>query len=80
MFWLEQFPDCTINNTTLVSDIINIDEQESLFLSGYNINFSYFVNYFSQLISHLKTIVKQYNKTTLLIYSNNLLEKKKMQS
>lgn len=65
-----------ISNTALSLDIVNVDEQEFSFLGNYNIHFLYFINYFNQLINHLKTIVEQYNKATLLTYNDNLFEKK----
>ena len=46
-----------ISNTALSLDIVNVDEQEFSFLGNYNIHFLYFINYFNQLINHLKTIV-----------------------
>lgn len=65
-----------ISNTALSLDIVNVDEQEFSFLGNYNIHFLYFINYFNQLINHLKTIVEQYNKATLLTYNDNLFDKK----
>lgn len=65
-----------ISNTALSLDIVNVDEQEFSFLGNYNIHFLYFINYFNQLINHLKTIVEQYNKATLLTYNDNLFKKK----
>lgn len=74
--YIENLYNSKISNTALSLDIVNVDEQEFSFLGNYNIHFLYFLNYFNQLINHLKTIIEQYNKATLLTYSDNLFDQK----